>query len=79
MGVHPCSAKSFEKYAGGGEKLLEELERVAREGMKLGVVVAFGEIGVDFDRLGLAGREVQERWFERQVEVAVKVCDISFS
>ncbi|KAL8750504.1 MAG: hypothetical protein Q9199_007018, partial [Rusavskia elegans] len=73
VGVHPCSAKSFEKYEGGGEKLLEELERVAREGMKLGVVVAFGEIGVDFDRLGLAGREVQERWFERQVEVAVKL------
>ncbi|KAL8854764.1 MAG: hypothetical protein Q9221_000547 [Calogaya cf. arnoldii] len=28
VGVHPCSAKSFEKYDGGGEKLLEELERV---------------------------------------------------
>ncbi|KAL8883265.1 MAG: hypothetical protein Q9192_007304 [Flavoplaca navasiana] len=50
-----------------------ELEKVAREGMEGGWVVAFGEIGVDFDRLGLCEREVQERWFERQVEVAVKL------
>ncbi|KAL8878330.1 MAG: hypothetical protein Q9192_008474 [Flavoplaca navasiana] len=50
-----------------------ELEKVAREGMEGGWVVAFGEIGVDFDRLGLCKREVQERWFERQVEVAVKL------
>lgn len=41
-------------------------------------MVAFGEIGVDFDRLGLVGREVQERWFGRQVEVAVKVCFFGF-
>ena len=57
-----------------GEELLKELEKVAREGMEGGWVVAFGEIGVDFDRLGLCKKEVQERWFERQVEVAVKVC-----
>ncbi|KAL8787568.1 MAG: hypothetical protein Q9213_002130 [Squamulea squamosa] len=73
VGVHPCSARSFDKYQGGGEDLLKELERVAREGMKVGWVVAFGEIGVDFDRLGLAGKEVQEKWFQRQVEVAVKL------
>ena len=80
VGVHPCAANSFEEEdeggrgGGGGEALLEKLEAVAREGVRGGWVVAFGEIGVDFDRLGLAGREVQERWFGRQVEVAVKVC-----
>ncbi len=46
---------------------------MARKGIEGGWVVAFGEIGVDFDRLGFAGREVQERWFEKQLEVAVKV------
>ncbi|KAL8835342.1 MAG: hypothetical protein Q9176_006994 [Flavoplaca citrina] len=87
VGVHPCSAGGFEgggrgegggggKWDGGekgGEELLKELEKVAREGMEGGWVVAFGEIGVDFDRLGFCKREVQERWFERQVEVAVKL------
>ncbi|KAL8767049.1 MAG: hypothetical protein Q9209_006343 [Squamulea sp. 1 TL-2023] len=73
VGVHPCSARSFDKYKGGGEALLQELDRVTREGMEGGWVVAFGEIGVDFDRLGLAGKEVQEKWFQRQVEVAVKL------
>ncbi|KAL8861185.1 MAG: hypothetical protein Q9178_002401 [Gyalolechia marmorata] len=73
VGVHPCSSQIFETYEGGGEKLLEELEKVAREGIKGGWVVAFGEIGVDFDRLGFAGKEVQERWFAKQLEVAVKL------
>ncbi|CAO1601019.1 hypothetical protein XANCAGTX0491_004687 [Xanthoria calcicola] len=74
VGVHPCAANSFEEEdEGGGEALLEKLETVVREGVRGGWVVAFGEIGVDFDRLGLVGREVQERWFGRQVEVAVKL------
>ncbi|KAI4228826.1 MAG: hypothetical protein L6R36_001328 [Xanthoria steineri] len=78
VGVHPCAANSFEEEdegggEGNGEALLAALETVAREGVRGGRVVAFGEIGVDFDRLGLAGREVQERWFGRQVEVAVKL------
>ena len=74
VGVHPCSAKTFEKAEGGGERLLKELKRVAEEGMKHGWVTAFGEIGLDFDRLMLSKREVQEKWFERQLEVAVEVC-----
>ncbi|KAL8733314.1 MAG: hypothetical protein Q9166_002138 [cf. Caloplaca sp. 2 TL-2023] len=56
-----------------GEELLAELERVARKGKEDGTVVAFGEFGLDYDRLGLCGKEVQERWFERQLEVAVKL------
>ncbi|KAL8814209.1 MAG: hypothetical protein Q9223_006554 [Gallowayella weberi] len=73
VGVHPCSATGFEKAKGGGEGLLEGLEKLAREGMGQGTVVAFGEFGLDFDRLGLCGKLVQERWFGRQVEVAVKL------
>ncbi|KAL8677595.1 MAG: hypothetical protein Q9186_005978, partial [Xanthomendoza sp. 1 TL-2023] len=72
VGVHPCSAMGFEKE-GEGEGLLAEVERVAREGVEGGTVVAFGEVGLDFDRLGVCGREVQERWFGRQVGVAVKL------
>lgn len=69
----------FKKAKDGGEKLLEELEKVAREGMGEGRVVAFGEFGLDFDRLGHCGREVQETWFGRQLEVAVKVSLSFFS
>ncbi|KAL8719617.1 MAG: hypothetical protein Q9225_003391 [Loekoesia sp. 1 TL-2023] len=73
VGVHPCSANAFEKAHGGGDKLLEELRKVAENGMKDGWVKAFGEIGLDYDRLGLCGKEVQQRWFGRQLEVAVEL------
>ncbi|KAL9604924.1 MAG: hypothetical protein Q9219_000112 [cf. Caloplaca sp. 3 TL-2023] len=73
VGVHPCSAKSFETAEGGGEKLLEELREVAEKGAKDGWVKAFGEIGLDFDRLGYCGEEVQEKWFERQLKIAVEL------
>ncbi|KAL8950949.1 MAG: hypothetical protein Q9222_003039 [Ikaeria aurantiellina] len=72
VGVHPCSASAFEGES-GGERLLEEVEKVAREGKKDGRVVAFGEFGLDFDRLGYCKRELQEKWFARQLEVAVKL------
>ncbi|KAL8829004.1 MAG: hypothetical protein Q9170_006353 [Blastenia crenularia] len=73
VGVHPCSAKKFERANGGGEEMLGELREVAETGMRQGWVKAFGEIGLDFDRLMLSGREAQERWFGRQLEVAVEL------
>lgn len=77
VGVHPCSARAFEEYEGGGEALLAELERVARAGIEEGTVVAFGEFGLDFDRLGYCDRETQEKWFAKQLEVAAKVWYLS--
>ncbi|KAL8650730.1 MAG: hypothetical protein Q9210_003650, partial [Variospora velana] len=73
VGVHPCSAMAFEKAAGdgGGEALLEELRTMAQKGKEEGWVKAFGEIGLDYDRLHFCKKEVQEKWFKRQLDVAV--------
>ncbi|KAI4181882.1 MAG: hypothetical protein L6R41_006355 [Letrouitia leprolyta] len=73
VGVHPCSANSLEKASGGGEELLEELKKIAEQGMKDGWVKAFGEFGLDFDRLHYCGKEVQKKWFARQLEIAVEL------
>lgn len=73
VGVHPCSAKHFDSHEGGPEKLLQELKEVAIEGKKSGEVVAFGEIGLDYDRLFLTPKEQQLKYFEAQLEVAVDV------
>ncbi|KAI4118656.1 MAG: hypothetical protein LQ338_007363, partial [Usnochroma carphineum] len=73
VGVHPCSAMSFEKAKGGGEKLLQELKKVAEEGRDQGLVKAFGEFGLDFDRLHYCEKDVQQRWFGRQLELAVEL------
>lgn len=56
---------------------MEELKKIAEQGMKDGWVKAFGEFGLDFDRLHYCGKEVQKKWFARQLEIAVEVCVIS--
>jgi TatD DNase family protein len=73
VGVHPCSAKAFDKYPGGPSQLLRELEQLAIHGKKLGLVTAFGEIGLDYDRLMLTEKTQQLQYFEAQPDLAVKI------
>lgn len=73
VGVHPCQAASFDKHRGGPTALLEELETLAVEAKGRGVAMAFGEIGLDYDRLHFADKERQLKYFEAQLDIAVKV------
>ena len=73
VGVHPCSAKGFEKDPGGPQKLLQDLEILAIDAKERGLATAFGEIGLDYDRLSLTAKEPQLKYFEAQLDLAVKV------
>jgi TatD DNase family protein len=73
IGVHPCSAKHFDSHPGGPTKLLDELRKLALEEKEAGHAVAFGEIGLDYDRLFLTGKEQQLKYFEAQLDLAVEV------
>lgn len=73
VGVHPCSSKSFDAHPGGDSALLKELEDLAVEAKKAGLATAFGEIGLDYDRLNLCPKEQQLKYFEAQLDLAVKV------
>ena len=73
VGVHPCSAKSFDQHPGGPDELLRQLGEVASEGKQRGIVTAFGEIGLDYDRLYLTEKEQQLKYFEAQLMIATKV------
>ena len=73
VGVHPCQARSFEKYEGGPEGLLEELRRLVLEGREKGTVAAFGEIGLDYDRLHFCDKETQLVYFEKQLDLACEL------
>ena len=73
VGVHPCSAKTFDTYKGGPSALLQELETFAIDSKNAGYAVAFGEIGLDYDRFYLAEKEEQLKYFEAQLDIAVKV------
>lgn len=53
--------------------MLDELRSLALESKKAGHVVAFGEIGLDYDRLFLSAKEPQLKYFEAQLEIAVEI------
>ncbi|GIJ82384.1 hypothetical protein Asppvi_000892 [Aspergillus pseudoviridinutans] len=73
VGVHPCQAKHFDEFPGGPDKMLEELKSLALEAKEAGHVVAFGEIGLDYDRLFLSAKEPQLKYFEAQLDLAVEI------
>ena len=73
VGVHPCAAMSFTKHPGGPDKLLQELKQLAQESKEDGTVTAFGEIGLDYDRLHFADKETQLEYFEKQLDMACEL------
>ena len=64
---------AFENHAEGASGLLRELETLALEAKDAGLAVAFGEIGLDYDRLFHASKEQQLKYFETQLDLAVKL------
>jgi TatD DNase family protein len=73
VGVHPCSTLDFEKHNGGPDALMTKLRALTLEAKKEGHAVAFGEIGLDYDRLFLSPKEVQLKYFELQLDLAEEV------
>ncbi|GAB7344914.1 hypothetical protein MBLNU457_3350t1 [Dothideomycetes sp. NU457] len=73
VGVHPCSAHTFESYPDGAEALISALKKLAKESQEAGYTTAFGEFGLDYDRLQLCPKDVQIKYFERQLDLAVEL------
>ena len=73
VGVHPCQAKHFDTHPEGPSKLLQDLRELALSTKQSGHTVAFGEIGLDYDRLFLSSKESQLKWFEAQLDLAIEV------
>lgn len=53
--------------------MLSDLEALANEAKAAGHAVAFGEIGLDYDRLFLSDNAQQQKYFQWQLDVAVRV------
>ena len=62
MGIHPHDAKDC------SENILQFLVNLAKSHR----VRAWGEIGLDFNRM-FSPREDQEKWFIRQLEIAAEL------
>jgi TatD DNase family protein len=73
VGVHPCSSSQFDSpthLPADGEEYLQQLKELAMSSPQVG---AFGEIGLDYDRLNYADKATQKKWFSRQLDIAVDV------
>lgn len=53
--------------------MIQELKKLAIESRDAGFAVAFGEIGLDYDRLFLSQKEPQLKYFEAQLDLAVEL------
>jgi TatD DNase family protein len=73
VGVHPCSTKQFDEKPGGPQAVLDQLKSLAIKERDSGYAVAFGEIGLDYDRLFLSPKETQLKYFEAQLDLAVEL------
>jgi TatD DNase family protein len=73
VGVHPCTAKSFDTYPAGPTAMLNALKELARSSAAEGHTVAFGEIGLDYDRLFMSPKDQQLKYFEAQLDVATEL------
>jgi TatD DNase family protein len=71
--VHPCTAKSFDTYPAGPTAMLNALKELARSSAAEGHTVAFGEIGLDYDRLFMSPKDQQLKYFEAQLDVATEL------
>ena len=73
VGVHPCSAHTFSSHPNGASALLSSLRTLAHDAKSAGHAIAFGEIGLDYDRLHLCPKDVQLKYFSAQLDLAVEL------
>jgi len=71
VGVHPCSVNEINEE--NESQYLADLKELAISGKNAGIVKAFGEIGLDYDRLHYTSKEHQLEYFRKQLEIAVEV------
>jgi len=73
IGVHPCNCLQFTKHESSADVLLPQIKALAIASKQSGHCVAFGEIGLDYDRLTLCPKDVQLEYFAKQLDVAIEV------
>jgi TatD DNase family protein len=67
VGVHPTRCKDEFVSEEAGTTYLQELVEIAKIGKQEGKIVAVGECGLDYDRIEFCPKDVQKKWFERQL------------
>ncbi|KAJ1870760.1 hypothetical protein LPJ55_004421 [Coemansia sp. RSA 990] len=68
VGCHPTRTSEVDRHSNGATAYFTELRQLIDANRD--VVVAVGECGLDYDRLHFSGKDVQNKYFERQFELA---------
>ncbi|KAJ2497646.1 hypothetical protein GGH96_004935 [Coemansia sp. RSA 1972] len=68
VGCHPTRSSEVDKHSGGADAYFAGLRALIDDNRD--IVVAVGECGLDYDRLHFAAKDVQNKYFERQFELA---------
>ncbi|OLL23010.1 Deoxyribonuclease Tat-D [Neolecta irregularis DAH-3] len=73
VGCHPTRCSQFDNYPHGPLQYLKQLEILATQGKQQGLVCAWGELGLDYDRLNWCDKETQKKYFEMQLDAAERL------
>lgn len=73
VGVHPTRSNALQECVDGPAAYLKRLESLVKEGAEAGKIKAFGEFGLDYDRLDWSPKACQIDAFEAQLQMAVRL------
>ncbi|KAH8589935.1 hypothetical protein B0O99DRAFT_635693 [Bisporella sp. PMI_857] len=75
VGVHPCCCRRItsDSVYKTAQEYLAQLKDLAILAKQSGQCIAFGEFGLDYDRLELCDKETQLEFFAKQLDIAVEV------
>lgn len=71
VGCHPTRCTEFTNYKDGPDEYIKELKKLTATNKAK--VVAFGEMGLDYDRLQWCNKDIQTQYFKKQLTMAREV------